>query len=88
MIVYYHGSPDKPVVPELTIFVAPAAMVPEVEATNDDWWQKIGNDKRPKEFAVKFFSGQAEVDDELGNFMLKHKLAHKSKLIIPAPWER
>jgi hypothetical protein len=87
LIVYLHGSPDKHPVAEHTVIVAPAAHLDgqEVPAA---WYDTSGKEPKPKEFQVKFYHGQAEVDDDLGRYMVKHQIAMKSRLIIPNPWDR
>ncbi|WP_188516967.1 hypothetical protein [Alsobacter metallidurans] len=38
----------------------------------------------PVQFTVDFIVGEAEVEDELGRYMVAHKLAKRTKLLLPS----
>jgi hypothetical protein len=95
MIVYLHGSPDKPPVAEHTVIVCPAVDVRQPVGTDGkradppaDWVDYVDGETKPKQIPVKFFHGQAEVPDLLGKYMVERGLAQKTRLILPNPWDR
>jgi hypothetical protein len=87
MLIYYHGSPDKLPVAEHTIIVAPAGHLPKGECLSE-WWDTTGERPKPFEYKVQFFFGQAEVDDQLGKYMIAAGLASSTRLIVPNAWDR
>ena len=87
MIVYLHGSIDKNPVAEHTLICAPAGHRPK-EFEGNDWWDTSGDKKKPLEFKVKFFFGQAEVDDSLGKYLVGTGQAMKSRLVLPNAWNQ
>lgn len=85
MIVYYHGSPDKPPVAEHTLIVCPAGHRPK-DCPEDDWWDKTGERPKAKEFTIKFFHGEAEVSDPLGKYLIATDMAKKTRYSPPNLW--
>ena len=61
-----------------TVFVSPGAHHPETA----DWVDP--KTKVPIMFTVKFKNGIAEVDDNMGRYLVKQKLAQASPVILPA----
>lgn len=61
--------------------INPAAHLSDRTACPGDWFDDDGN---PREFVVQFVDGEAEVDDRIGRYMVAHRMARKTKLIIPA----
>lgn len=87
MIVYIHGSDGKPPVAEHTIIVAPAGHLPKAECLSE-WWDASGERVVPAQFPVKFHYGEAEVDDQIGRYMVTTGQAMKSRLVLPNAWDR
>jgi len=63
-----------------TLHVAPAAHVGENAACPREWFD---DDASPRNFSVIFRNGEAEVDDQIGRYLLAYKLARKTRLILP-----
>lgn len=72
MKVYNHGSHGRG-----TLFVSPGADHPENSAWID------ATTKRPVMFTVKFLGGMAEVDSQLGAYLISKGLAQRTALILP-----
>lgn len=87
MLVYLHGSNDKLPVQEHTLIVAPAGHLPKNEALSD-WWDTTGERPVPAQFHITFYYGQAEVDDQLGRYLLTSGQAKGSRLVLPNAWDR
>lgn len=87
MIVYLHGSPDKPPVAEHTLIIAPAGHLPK-EFESEAWWDDTGEKRRPQSYEIKFFFGEAETTDEIGRYLVKTGQAMKSRLVLPNSWNR
>lgn len=85
MILYYHGSPDKPPVENHIITVCPAGHLPN-DCPEDYWWDEVGDKKKAKEFVVHFVYGEAEVEDQLGKYMVATKIAMKTRYTAPSLW--
>lgn len=64
-----------------TLHICPAAHIGEKAACPTEWF---GEDGEALNFTVTFRHGEAEVDDQIGRYLLAYKLARKSRLIIPA----
>lgn len=67
-----------------TVFVTPGTHHPETS----DWWKVTrgpeGKEFRePVMFTIRFRDGMAEVDKNLGDYMIAHKLAQRSPIIVP-----
>jgi hypothetical protein len=45
-----------------------------------DW---VDENNKPRTFQVEFRNGKAEVDDQIGRYMIEMDLARKTKLIRP-----
>lgn len=99
MIVYIHGSPDKPPVAEHTIFVCPAIDVKREMIMDSkgkptgkradppvDWMEEVDGEMKPRQIPVVFHFGQAEVDDAIGKYMLARGLVQPTRLVIPNSW--
>lgn len=85
MIVYYHGSPGKPPGENQHITVCPGGHMPrECEAAF--WWDETGEKKKAKEFVVHFRYGEAEVEDQLGKYLVGHGFAMKHRFQQPSLW--
>ena len=69
MKIYFHGRSQNH-----TIYVTPAEHYPHVRQWRDE-------NGRPKMFEVNFKFGVAEVEDELGAYMVKKELASATKII-------
>ena len=63
-----------------TLHVCPAAHIGEKAACPTEWF---GEDGEPLQITVKFEHGQAEVPDPLGKYLIAHKMARRTALIIP-----
>ena len=72
MKVYRHESRGK----RYTLYVKPGVTHPV-----SDW---MGDDGQPEQLAVQFIDGCADVPDNLGRYLLDHKHAVRSILILPA----
>lgn len=62
-----------------TVHIAPAAHVKKDQCP-ESWFKPDG---MPENFTVAFVHGVAEVTDEIGRYLVAHKMAGKSRLIIP-----
>ena len=69
-----------------TFIVCPGGHLSEEECP-DSFWEGKGEKRSPKTFHVKFVFGKAEVNDELGKYMISSGLASKSKLVMPNQWD-
>lgn len=85
MIVYYHGSPDKPPVENHIITICPAGHLPK-ECSEVFWWDDSGEKRKPREWTVKFRYGEAEVEDPIGNYMVATGIAMKTRYTAPSLW--
>lgn len=81
MIVWIHGSADKPAPAEHVMFVCPAGDPRVKPGDADSSWVDAQN--HPITQQVVFRHGKAEVDDVLGRYMIKHGLASRSQLFTP-----
>lgn len=63
--------------PFYSIMVCPAADHPDEP-------NFLGPDKKPITFDVKFRFGVAEVDKPVGDYMVKRKLASRSRIVMPS----
>lgn len=63
-----------------TLHISPAAHIGGSAACPVDWF---GEDGEPLQITVTFRDGEAEVDDQIGRYLLAYKLAKKTKLILP-----
>ena len=72
MKVYYAGTSKNH-----KIMVQPGIDHPEIS----DWFYPDGKSKM---LTVQFIDGVAEVEDNLGQYLIDKKLAQKSFLILPA----
>lgn len=79
MFVYAAG--ERQAVGVQTLHIAPAAHVGGATACPLDWLEDDGS---PRNFTVIFRDGVAEVDDQIGRYLLAYKLAKRTKLILPA----
>lgn len=76
MKIYYPGSQ-----PHHTLSVAPAAHPgPGDHRMNADW---LDGEGAPVTFQVQFVDRTAEVDKSLGEFLIKHGYAQRTKLLLP-----
>jgi hypothetical protein len=69
-----------------TIFATPGAHHPE----NGAWVKQSQGEggrtiREPIQFTVKFENGVAEVDDQLGQYLIDRKAASRSPLVLPTP---
>ena len=80
MIVYNTGS-KAAAMPSFFMSVSPARHLEGRELASSDW---VNDKNEPLDFQVEFKFGRAEVDKNLGEYMIKYGLASKSKLHIPA----
>jgi hypothetical protein len=55
-------------------------LAPGVTHPITDW---LHSDGKPKQIEVKFVDGVADIPDNLAEYMLDHKLAARSLLILP-----
>lgn len=79
MYVYLTGAKERASSHHI-VYVAPAAY-PGVSEAPAEWYSP---DKTAKTFEIKFVHGRAEVEQNLGEFMIKYGLANRSRLIKPA----
>ena len=70
MFVYYHGRSVNH-----HMHIQPANLFPTVSA-----WRE--HDGRPKSFDIHFVNGKAEVDDNVGQYLIDQGLASKTKIIV------
>jgi len=80
MIVYNNGS-KAAAMPSFFMSVSPARHLEGQELPSSDW---VNQKNEPIDLMVEFKFGRAEVDKNLGEYMIKYGLASKSKLHIPA----
>ena len=71
MRVYFHGTSTSH-----RIFVTPGVDYPETSAWRED-------DGRFKQFEIHFINGEAEVDDNLGQYLIEKEQASATKIILP-----
>lgn len=87
MLVFLHGSvasdgtPTPPPAVQYLI-VSPAAHLRGQEVPAH--W--VDDKNNPIQFEILFQQGKAEVDDEMGNYLVKTGQAQKSRLILPGHW--
>jgi len=79
MLIYNHGSADKPLAPVHYVWVTPAGD-PRI-AGDDKPSSWVDAENKPRTFQVMFEGGKAEVDEELGRYMTAHGLASRSPLL-------
>lgn len=72
--MFIHGDGVRPPPAAHYMFVTPAAHLQNTEVPAA-WIDALN---RPKDFHLHFVHGRAEVDDDLGRYLIKHGLAHKS----------
>jgi hypothetical protein len=63
-----------------TMHITPAAD-PRIKGEVPSGW--VNDKNEPLTFQVEFIRGKAEVDDNIGNYLIKQGLAKKSKIILP-----
>jgi hypothetical protein len=79
MIVYAQG--EKAVrQPSYLVSICPARHLEGQGEMPSDW---VNEKNEPVEFNVEFQFGRAEVPDSIGQYLVKHGIAKKSKLILP-----
>ena len=74
MFVYLHGSPGRAPAAEHVMFITPAAHLEgqEVPAT----W--VNRKNEPISFQIEFVHGRAEVDPDMGRYLVSEGLAFKN----------
>lgn len=70
MRIYFHGTSQSH-----RIFVTPGTDYPEASAWRED-------DGRFKQFEIHFINGEAEVDDNLGQYLIEKEQASATKIIL------
>ena len=63
-----------------TMHISPAAD-PRIKGEVPTEW--VDDKNAPLTFQVEFVRGKAEVDDNIGNYLIEQGLAKKSKIILP-----
>jgi hypothetical protein len=63
-----------------TMHITPAAD-PRIRGDVPSEW--VDDKNTPLNFQVEFVRGKAEVDDNIGRYMIEQGLAQKSKIILP-----
>jgi len=63
-----------------TMHISPAADPRMKGEMPSDW---VDDKNEPRTFQIEFVRGKAEVDDDIGNYLVKQGLAKKSKIILP-----
>lgn len=63
-----------------TMHISPAADPRIKGEVPVDW---VDDKNNPRTFQVHFYKGRAEVDDQIGNYLIETGLARKTKLIMP-----
>ena len=81
MRVYLNTSGERPPIPLHVMSVAPAA---HMEGQGEMPLEWVGPDNKPLTITVEFIHGEANVPDNLGRYLVKHGLAKKTRLILPA----
>ncbi len=71
---------------EHTLFVCPAGHLGD-EAP-DSMWEGKGDKRKPRDYVVKFYHGEAETSDEIGRYLVAHGMAYKTRLVLPNSWNR
>lgn len=80
MYVYLTGSKER--MGEHTLHVAPAAIT-KPENCPSDWFVFDDDQKRiPRQMAIKFVSGRASVDSNLGEWLIERKFAQRTNQIL------
>jgi hypothetical protein len=74
MLVFIHGDGVRPPPEMHLMFITPAAHLQNTEVPAG--W--VDSHNRPRDFQLTFIHGRAEVDDEIGKYLLKQGLAQKS----------
>lgn len=64
-----------------TLHINPAAHIGEKAACPEEWFNEAGE---PLNFNITFQDGVAEVTDPIGRYLVAHRLARKTRLILPA----
>lgn len=82
MLVYLHGSTSTPPPARHVVYIAPAADLRGQEVPTA--W--VDHDNKPIQIEVLFQHGTAEVDDEVGKYLIKSGQAQKSRLVMPGAW--
>ncbi|WP_293857242.1 hypothetical protein [uncultured Alsobacter sp.] len=85
MKVYLPHDGSRPVQPTHLMSICPAAHTQELFGETDVPASWVDSNNRPLNFVVTFIDGAAEVDDEIGRYLLKTKLARKTSLLYPEP---
>jgi len=82
MHVYLHGDGVRPPPEYHYMYACPGAHL-ENTALPVGWVDALN---RPKTFDILFVHGRAEVDDELGRYLIKHGFAHKTGVQLFRPY--
>lgn len=82
MFVFIHGDGVRQPPETHWMMLTPAGHLENTELPVG--WVDTMN--RPKTFQVTFTHGRAEVDDELGRYMIKNGLAQKTGVQLFRPW--
>lgn len=84
MYVYLAGQKERESSHHM-VYVAPAAY-PGVDRNDvpSDWLIGVGDKAEARTFEVKFNHGRAEVEQNLGEFMIKHGLCNRTRLVRPS----
>jgi hypothetical protein len=72
MFVYNAGSCGR-----ATLFVSPGTHHPE----NSNWVDP--KTRAPLQFTIRFENGRADVDEEMGRYLIDQELAQRSPIILP-----
>jgi hypothetical protein len=80
--VFLHGSDGQPPPAHHVVIMTPAAHLAGQELPSEF----VEADGKPRNFEIMFVHGKAEVPDVLGKYMIEHKLAEKTRLIIPGAY--
>lgn len=84
MKVYLPHDGTRPPSPSHLMTVAPAAHLAQIDGETDVPLEWVTADNKPLTFTVEFHHGEADVADNLGRYLLKAKLARKTRLVTPA----
>lgn len=67
--------------PSYIVSICPARHLEGQGEMPSEW---VNDKNEPVEFNVEFKFGKAEVPENVGKYLVKHQIAAKSRLIIPA----
>ena len=67
--------------PSFIMNICPARHLEGQGEMPSDW---VDDKNNPIEFNVEFLYGRAEVSDSIGKYLVKHGLAKRTQLILPA----